>query len=226
MNVLQRLIKSLRTQGIGATLAKLAGPAADRRFDRHYGTETCTISRLDGFTIESQNKGRGARYEPSRVLPMRKMLPVVQQLAPADSVLLDFGCGKGRVLLLAAEQGFRSVRGIEFAAELCEIARKNVAAFKAKAGNSADIQIIEGDVTNYAIRPEENVFFLFNPFDDVVFAKVLENLSTSLKSNPRKILIVINLPSESYRRTIAARPEFRLTQQCRFWGCDFSIYSS
>lgn len=226
MNVFQRALKSVRQQGLGASLVKLAGPLVDRSFDRKYGTETCAISQLDRFTIESQNKARGARYEPSRVLPMRKMLPVIRQMAPADSVLLDFGCGKGRVLLLAAEQGFRTVRGIEFAEELCVIARQNIAAFKAQTASPAEIQVIKGDVTHYAIQPEEKVFFLFNPFDQVIFGKVLENIAVSLNSHPRKLLIVICLPSEEYRRTIEQRPEFTRTREFRFWGCDFSVYAS
>jgi SAM-dependent methyltransferase len=226
VDVLQRAVKSLRNQGFAASVVKLAGPFADRWFDRKYGTETCTIMELDHFAIESPNKDHCFRYQPTRVLPLRKAFAVVRQMAPADSVLLDLGCGKGRVLLVAAEQGFRRIRGVEFAAELCQTARRNIAAFKARTGNSAEIQVIQGDVTHYKIQPEENIFFLFNPFDPVIFSKALDNVAMSLRSHPRELLMVICLPSEDYRRTTEQRPEFVLARKFRFWGFDFSVYAS
>jgi SAM-dependent methyltransferase len=226
MNIIQRAIKSLRQQGLSATLVKVLAPLADARFDRKYGTQTTGVSRLDQFTIESRNRDRGARYEPSRVLPLRKMLAALQGMRPADSVLVDFGCGKGRVLLLAAQSGFRDVRGLEFAAELCELARSNWKQFQARTGITAQCRILQADVTDYVIQAEENVFFLFNPFDEVIFARVLENIAASLKTHPRRILIVINLPSPQYRQAIEQRPEFALARTFRFWGCDFSVYGN
>jgi len=225
MNVLQRVIKSIRLAGVGGTVAKLVCPYFDRRFDRVHGTETCAIRERATLAIESTNRDEGARYEPSRVLPLRKMFPLVRRMMPPESVLLDFGCGKGRVLLLAAEHGFPA-RGIEFAGELCEVARQNVAAFNAATGNRKEITIIKGDVTEYTIRPDETVFFLFNPFGPVIFEKVLDQLASSLKAHPRKILIVICLPSDEYHRAVLARPEFQLDSKHRFWGCNLVLYSA
>jgi len=225
MNLVQRAFRSVRIAGVGGTLAKLVCPYFDRKFDRDHGTETCGIKEVHTLKIESANRDYGARYEPSRVLPLRKMFPLVRRMMPPESVLLDFGCGKGRVLLLAAEHGFPS-RGIEFAGELCEVARANVTAFNARTGNQSEITIIKGDVTEYAIQRDETVFFLFNPFGPVIFEKVLTNLGASLKTYPRKILIVICLPSDEYHRAVEARPEFKLVSKHRFWGCNFALYSS
>jgi SAM-dependent methyltransferase len=225
MNVVQRVIKSLRMAGVGGTMAKLVCPYFDRKFDRDHGTETCVIEEVHALQIESANRAHSARYEPSRVLPLRKMFPIVRRMMPPESVLLDFGCGKGRVLLLAAEHGF-GARGIEFAGELCEVARRNVATFNARTGNKSEITVIKGDVTEYVIRPDETVFFLFNPFGPVIFEKVLDQLCTSLKAHPRKILIVICLPSDEYHCAVEARSEFKLQAKHRFWGCNFAVYSS
>jgi hypothetical protein len=226
MNIFQRVIKSLREQGLAATVPKISGLIADGFFDRKYGTETSTISYLDKFTIESRNREHGARYEPSRVLPVRNMLAVLRQMTPADNVLVDFGSGKGRVLMLACQAGFREVRGLEFAAELCETARNNWKLFQAKTGLNSEFRVIQTDVTDYLIQREEGVFFLFNPFDDIIFRKVLDNIALSLKSHPRKILIVISLPSLQYRQAVEQRKEFALSREFKFWGVDFSVYSN
>jgi len=38
---------------------------------------------------------------------------------------IDFGCGKGRAMLLAAERPFRRLIGIDFSHELLMVARRN-----------------------------------------------------------------------------------------------------
>ena len=226
MNITQRIFKSIRDQGLIATLIKPICPVFDRRFDSRYGINTCGISTLDKFTINSGNKDHGARYEPSRVLPLRRMLMEVPKLMPGDKVLLDFGCGKGRVLLLGAQSGFKEVRGVEFAAELCGIARRNWEIYQAKTATSTTCQIIQGDVTEYTIQEKENIFFLFNPFDEVIFSKVLANIAKSLQESPRNVFIVISLPSPQYRQIINQRSEFILAHTFKFWGCQFSVYSN
>jgi hypothetical protein len=71
-----------------------------------------------------------------------------------------------------------------------------------------------------------NVFFMFNPFDEVILVKVLANLQSSLAARPRKIIIAICLPSQEYRKALEQSGVFRQTRQFKFWGCDFSVYSN
>ncbi len=129
MNLRQRILASLRQQGLVGTMLKVVGIGVERWFDVRYGTDTCTRSQLDDLTIDSANKDKGMRYEPTRVMPLIRLFPALRKMMPANSVLVDLGCGKGRVLLLASHWGFREVRGVEFAQELCEIAKKNIATY-------------------------------------------------------------------------------------------------
>ena len=61
---------------------------------------------------------RGYPYKATRVLPLRKLFCIIKGMIPVDSIFVDFGCGKGRALLIASEYNFKSVRGVEFAHEL------------------------------------------------------------------------------------------------------------
>jgi predicted RNA methylase len=137
----------------------------DYLYDLNYGTDTITQRELDYLTIESENKERGVRYQPTRVMLLRKLFEKIRPIIPADPVLVDFGCGKGRVLLVASEFGFKEARGIEFSPELCKIARDNCAIYRKRTGTSTDFQIIEADVTNYRINSNENIFFMFKGND-------------------------------------------------------------
>jgi predicted RNA methylase len=102
---------------------------------------------------------------------------------------VDFGSGKGRVMAVAAFYDFKNITGVEFASSLCREAENNIAAIK-PLYPSTNFKIICEDAVNYQIENDTNVFFFFNPFDEVVMLKVVKNLLFSLKQNPRKAFIV------------------------------------
>ncbi len=207
-----------------ATATKLWVLMADHLYDLRYGIDTCKSSALEGLTIGSENKERGTPYQPSRVVPLRRLFRLIQPLISANSVLVDLGCGKGRVLFVGLEFGFKEARGVEFAHELCEIAKKNCAVFKARRRFKADCRIIEADVTQYAIEPDETVFFMFNPFDEIILQKVLGNIEASLRMHPRKILIIYYNPRAA--QIIEQRDDFTRLQEHNFWGYNFKVYSN
>ena len=222
MNPLLQLGLSLRSQGLWATANKLRGWALDYLYDLRYGLDTCANSELAELTIGSENKVRGYGYQPTRVLLLRKFFHSIRPLLPPNGVLVDFGSGKGRMLLVASEFGFREARGVEFAHELT--ARKNVARYKARAGVAAEFKIIESDAACYAIAADENVFMMYNPFDESILGQVLDNIAASLRKAPRRILIIYVNPR--WGRVIEQRADFVLVREWVLWGFKFAVYSS
>ena len=107
---------------------------------------------------------------------------------------MDIGSGKGRVLLIASQYGFRNVVGIEFSGELCAIARRNVDAYSRKAKPLSLIQVIESDATTYQFQAGDRVLFMYNPFDAFILAKVLDGIRRSLEASPRRIWLLYNTP--------------------------------
>jgi SAM-dependent methyltransferase len=191
---LKKIWSSLRDQGLGATVSTIHIKIVDYLFDLRYGTNTSSVAELTDLTINSENREHGVHYEASKVQPLRKLLKAISPMVPEDSVLIDFGCGKGRVLLIASEFGFKEVRGVEFSTELCKIARVNSDGYKSKTGVGTEFQIIEADAAKYDIRKDENVFYLFNPFDSEILKKVISNISESLLKYPRKIFVIYHKP--------------------------------
>ena len=113
---------------------------------------------------------------------------------PRGRVFVDLGCGKGRTLLMASLQPFTRAVGVEFSGELCEIARRNVTAFRARHPAACEIEIVEADVLDRPIGPDEDVFFLFHPFGPAVLEGVLEKLVASARARPRPIWLIYNHP--------------------------------
>lgn len=224
MITIQRVYNSLKQYGLWATILKVYILIIDFCFDIKYGIGTRKLIKLNDLTIKSNNKERGANYQATRVIPLRKLFHKIQLMIPAGSVFVDFGCGKGRVLLIAAQFGFSQAIGVEFAHELCEIATHNCANYKAKTAVRTQFQIIETDVVDYPININENVFFMFNPFDEVVLGKVLKNITLSLKTLYRRILIIYYNPR--YGNYIEKHEDFVKSGDYIYWGYNFTVYSN
>lgn len=224
MNALQRLRSSLRNQGMANTLAKARGLVLDYLFDVRHGVDTCACLELDHLTVKGENRERGYLYQPTRVVLLRELFSALRPLIAADSVLVDFGSGKGRILLVAAEFGFREVRGVEFAHELCEIARRNIARFTARTKGPTEFKVCELDAAKYVVGADETVFILSNPFDQAILAKVLDNLVASLRQNPRHVLIVYF--NAKWDQAIQERAEFVRLQELDLSGFRVTVYSN
>jgi SAM-dependent methyltransferase len=224
MAMFRRMMNSLRRHGIGVTLFKLHIVLVDHWFDIRYRTDTCSWALLEDLDIKSDNRNRGVRYEPARVVLLRRMFTAMRPMIAPDSVVVDLGAGKGRVLLVASQFGYKAARGVEFAPELCQIARDNCARYVRATGTSTEFQIVESDVVDYAINADENVFVMFNPFDDVVLNRVLDNIDASLERNPRRIFIGYYSPA--FSETIARHSNLVSVMDVHYRGYRFAVYSN
>jgi SAM-dependent methyltransferase len=220
----RRAYSSVRRQGTFATLVKIYGIALDHLFDFRYGIDTCSTSLLESLTINSDSRSQGMNYQPTRLMPFRRLLNELKPAIPPGAALVDFGSGKGRVLLIAAEFGFRKVVGVEFARELCELAKENCSRYKARTGVATEFVNVESDATKYHVNADECVFVLFNPFPGEILNTVLDNIVHSLQEHPRRILIIYQSPE--WKHVIEDRPEFEPYGDFSYWGFDFAVFTS
>ena len=211
----------LHTRGLRSTAAITLASVADLMRDRRLGLDTTTWASLETLEVSGPNKGHGEMYQPTLSWPLRHVL---RRLAlPAGTVLVDLGCGKGNVLLVAAELGL-CARGVEFAPALCTIARANAARWQVLHPQAAPIEVIEGDVVNYAFQADERVYFLFNPFDATVLQQVADRLHRSLLTQPRPVTLVYR--NAAHAAVLDAHPGFARAGQIVSWGLDFVVYQA
>jgi SAM-dependent methyltransferase len=189
MNIWATLAKYFKCQG---TVRALLAYFLDW-FDLKYGTNTTRRVQLpDLDDIEGENKQRGVNYVPTKMGPFIKVMDALH--FPPGSVFVDLGCGKGRPLLLASGYPFQRIVGVEFSHRLCEEARKNWSTYQRKRGVRAEVEIIEADVVDYELKDDENVFYMFNPFDAEVVGKILKNIGSSIERRKRTIWLIYNNP--------------------------------
>jgi SAM-dependent methyltransferase len=159
-------------------------------FDRRFGTDTATsVPAWKLSDVPSPNRVHATNYVASRekdVLMLFDMLPIQVE----DYVLLDFGSGKGKVLLLAAEYGFKEVIGVEFSLSLHAIAQANIERYKAVTSSDCSMESVCQDAAQFTIPSKKLVIFLYGPFHEPVFQSVVANLRKSLEVYDRPIYVV------------------------------------
>jgi hypothetical protein len=66
--------------------------------------------------------------------------------------------------------------------------------FQKKRVFNVNVEMVESDVVNYEIKDDENIFFSFSPFDEVIMDEVIKNIFISLEVNPRRIWLIYGNP--------------------------------
>lgn len=203
-------------------LSIIWGQFADIGFDLRHGTDTVLWRSLPSLKIASKNCDRGNIYQATTTVALRRLLSEIRPLLPDNAGILDIGSGKGKVLLLAAEYEFNPIRGVEFSDHLCGIARKNINRYFRHRASAVAIDVIAMDAADYPVKPDENLFFFFNPFDAAMFQIVIENIAASLRQHPRPAYIIYNNPE--HRHIIEQDGTFRIFRDHHIGGNQFLIF--
>jgi len=156
--------------------------------EKKYKLDTIRIDRLQFQKIKSENLKHASIYQATNYYLLEKAFDFLKN-KNANTAIVDFGSGRGRVLVVAAYYGFKKITGVDFSHSLCADAERNIEKIKPLFPSVA-FEIFCNDATNYSIEKNDTVFFFFNPFDEVVMLQVIKNILFSLKKNERKIYVV------------------------------------
>ncbi len=165
-------------------------------------------------------------YEPTPYAVLERLAN--SGLTGKRNLLVDYGCGKGRVgLYLAYQARCRSV-GVERDPLLLEAARRNRRAAPFMQGPyAADRVAFElADAAAYDPPQAADRFYFFNPFSVEVFAQVLERIRRSLADAPRAAAVLLYYPDDTYLDLLeqtpwlAADPDARIDCRDLFGGGD------
>ncbi|MEJ2648982.1 MAG: class I SAM-dependent methyltransferase [Sedimentisphaerales bacterium] len=99
--------------------------------------------------------------------------------------IIDFGCGKGGALISLAKYPFSKITGVEISAALIDIARRNLRKLRID-----NVNMEQGDASEYLDLDGYNFFYFFNPFPCPVMERVIGNISKSLLRKQRKVTII------------------------------------
>ena len=185
-SIAARLNRSVQARGLGKTVAYgvslLFRPLNRLRklflwnfrewmFDVSWGVDT--VGRIEPNAAPELLR-HAERYESSPPKSLQKMLSLVD-IDPARFTFYDLGCGKGRLLLLAARYRFKRIVGVEFDAELAGIAERNLRSNRSRF-TFDHAEVVCADAGDYEFPDEDAVVYMFNPFKYEVMKRVVENI--------------------------------------------------
>jgi SAM-dependent methyltransferase len=192
----QKLADSLANRGLRATLGLVlknipyyARQLIDSRFDRKYGVETSGYAFLEKLEITSTNREWGITYQPTSAKHLKIMLSQISADL-SEFTFIDFGSGKGRVLLMASEYPFKQIVGVEFAADLHAKAEENIPRYRNARQRCFNIQSLCMDAVDFVIPDGRCVLYFFDPFREDVMRRVLTNIANTYRRTGAKMFLI------------------------------------
>ena len=139
---------------------------------------------VDYSEEDLQNYG----YDPTPYVVLERLASL--KILKKEDVVVDYGCGKGRIGFFINSQVGCRVIGIDHSEKLLE-----------EADNVPD---------------GANRFYFFNPFSTRIFSEVLKRIEESFKRNPRDILIFFYYSTIEYKLYLPTQPRLELIESLYF----------
>ena len=131
-------------------------------------------------------------YEPTPYSVLERLAN--SGLISKKDVLLDYGCGKGRVDFFLAYQTKAKTIGIEYDERIYQRAIEN----QRTATSRAKADFVLSRAEEYMVPAEVNRFYFFNPFSVEILHKVIARIFESYYVKPRDVYLFFYYPSEEY----------------------------
>lgn len=109
-------------------------------------------------------------------------------------VVLDYGCGKGRVDFYLAYQTKAKTIGVEYDDRIYQGAAAN----QKTAVSRTKTEFMPVRAEEYQVPTDVNRCYFFNPFSVELLHKVMARIIESYYKNPREVLLFFYYPSEEY----------------------------
>jgi len=174
-------------------------PGTDVRdeFDLQHGVETSIRVHPTDLRIDSPNWISAVPYIPTPDGLLNQVFTGLE-IKFEEFTFVDFGSGKGRVLLMASDFPFRKIVGVEFSPELHQIACRNIKSYKSTTRKCREITSVCMDFTEFELPAGPVVGFLYNPASKAVTSVLAGNMMRALGERPRELWIVYVTPHDIF----------------------------
>ena len=131
-------------------------------------------------------------YEPTPYSVLERLAN--SGLIRKKDVVLDYGCGKGRVEFFLSYQTKAHTMGVEYDERIFQGTLEN----RKTAVSRERTEFILARAEEYSVPPEVNRCYFFNPFSVELLRKVMARVTESYYENPREMYLFFYYPSEEY----------------------------
>ena len=189
--ILPKVNAVLRTEGVGGLARIVSYRVSEAWHDRRLNIRTPRGRiHLDEFGLGNPEY---VFYQPT---PYAAIYDALDGLPATDrDVFVDFGCGMGRVLAVAATKPFRRVVGVDLVQTFVDRTLENIERAQAQR-RCAQVEVRQANVLDFEIPDDMTVAHFFNPFRGETLRKVIGNLKASIERAPRRVTVLFANPAD------------------------------
>lgn len=129
-------------------------------------------------------------YEPTPYCVLERLAD--SELFGQNTVVLDYGCGKGRVDFFLSYRTKAKTIGIEYNERIYSSTLSN----QKRALSGSEFVLTKAE--EYKVPVAVNRCYFFNPFSVEILHKVMARILESYYENPREIFLFFYYPSDDY----------------------------
>ena len=129
-------------------------------------------------------------YEPTPYCVLERLAE--SGLIGGEDVVLDYGCGKGRVDFFLSHQTKARTVGIEYDERIYADALENQRTARATA------DFVLANAEHYEVPGDVTCCYFFNPFSMEILHKVMARIVESWYDCPREIMLFFYYPADEY----------------------------
>ena len=145
-------------------------------------------------------------YEPTPYSVLERLAE--SEYIAGDNILVDYGCGKGRVdFYLSAKVGCKTI-GVDFDERMIKKALQNNRSFVGK----SKPEFLRISAENYEVK-NADCFYFFNPFSIEILHSVFGKIIDSYYENPRPMTLFFYYPDEEYVAYLMTKNELMFVDE-------------
>ena len=141
---------------------------------------------------DSQSDQYRYPYEPTPYSVLQRLANT--GLIRKNNMLLDYGCGKGRVDFFLSYQTRCRCLGVEYDERIYEKVMEN----KKEAVSKEMVSFSLANAEEFQLPEQIDRIYFFNPFSVEILRKVMARIMESYYEHPRQILCFFYYPSDEY----------------------------
>lgn len=209
MKQLLPIYEFIRKYGFSGLFKRVYYQLSDYYYEKHFHVHTTGTVLKSELGIDHEESVPYVPIPYQHIFQMLNRIPIAKN----ESTLLDYGCGKGRVLIAAASFNYKKIIGVELA-DIIKIADRNIKEMNRR--KVKHIALEHKDATEFVVPGDVNIIYFFNPFFGSLLEKVVTNIHHSLQKAPRK-MYVIYFNNDHFDHIIADKPWIKKVHQSEFY---------
>jgi SAM-dependent methyltransferase len=181
-------------------------------FDLEFGLDTGGLISGGRLAVGSKNDSYNSAYygiAPSR---FRAGIQRWKASVPPDTLssysFIDIGSGKGRAVMLASEQPFRQVIGVDINPGLADTAAQNLKKWQHLGHSRCPVYLLTQDAAAFTFPDGPCALYMYNPFAAHVVKQIIQNIERQFEHRSGQLDVLYFKPVAA--ALFDAHPRFTL----------------